>query len=453
MTVREMASGPRTQKSSIFSRGLHIDWVLLLATLVIVATGILMVHSTDVDGSAGFVLRQMIASVVGVVGLLFLFLLPYQIFRSYVQPIYIFMLIVLVGVFIFGVNMRGTRGWFRLGPVYLQSSEVAKLTFVLTMAGILDRRIEWYTPRSLFMPFLLAMIPIALIVAQPDFSSSLVFIPVTIVMFFVAGARALHLIAICFVGALAAGIPLMSTYFDLLGDSLKSKPVLNFFSQALHGGWPGLWLFLGICTVLILTWWFLHEMRFYIPAVYLWTTIGLLALGSLGAMAGNKAIKDYQRKRLVAFVNPDLDPLGGGYNVRQSQIAIGSGRLLGKGYSKGTQSRLGFLPSRHTDFIFSVIGEELGFIRSFIVLVFYFLIAWRGYEISLVARDRFGGLVASGFASMFAFYALLNLGMTMGLAPVAGVPLPLVSYGGSSVVSSLFAVGLLMSIHWRRYML
>ena len=120
---------------------------------------------------------------------------------------------------------------------------------------------------------------------------------------------------------------------------------------------------------------------------------------------------------------------------------------------KGTQSRLGFLPSRHTDFIFSVVGEELGFVRSLGVLAFYFFIIWRGFEISLVSRDRYGSLVAAGYAAMFAFYALLNLGMTMGLAPVAGVPLPLVSYGGSSVVSSMLAVGVLISIHWRRHLL
>jgi len=176
-------------------------------------------------------------------------------------------------------------------------------------------------------------------------------------------------------------------------------------------------------------------------------------IGCVGAVGVEGAIKDYQRKRLVAFVSPELDPLGGGYNVRQSQIAIGSGQVFGKGYARGTQSQLGFLPSRHTDFIFSVIGEELGFLRSVVVLVFYFIIVWRAFDTSLVARDRFGGLVAAGVGAMFAFYALLNLGMTMGMAPVAGVPLPLVSYGGSSVVSSMLSIGIVLSIHLRRYML
>lgn len=244
-----------------------------------------------------------------------------------------------------------------------------------------------------------------------------------------------------------------STYFDLSGSSIAGNRVLTFLASAFKGGWPGARLFLIVSLSLASVWWFLRKMRVYIPSAYLWITLFLIGVGTLGAMAAERALKDYQRKRLVAFINPNMDPLGSGYNVRQSQIAIGSGRVLGKGYGKGTQSRLGFLPSRHTDFIVSVIGEELGFIRLVFVIGLYFLVIWRGFEISLLARDRYGSLVAAGFSSMFAFYFLLNLGMTMGMAPVAGVPLPMVSYGGSSVVSSLLAIGILMSIQWRRYLL
>jgi rod shape determining protein RodA len=441
------------QHVSFFSRGFHVDWILLLATIATIVVGILTIHSTEIGSGAGYVLRQSLAALIGMMALLVLAVLPYQVFRVYIRPLYILLILVLLSVFVFGSNLRGTRGWFHIGPVYLQSSEVAKILFVLTLAGYLDRRIQWYTPKSLVIPMALAMFPIFLIILQPDFSSSLVFFPTTLVMFYVAGARTLHLLSIAFVGGITMLIPLASTYFSMLGKGLKEKPVLLFLSKVIGGGWPSIWAMIGICLFLILAWWFFKKMRFYIPPVYLWVTMVLIVIGVVGAAASNKVIKVYQRKRLVAFVNPELDPLGGGYNVRQSQIAIGSGRILGKGYSKGTQSRLGFLPSRHTDFIFSVIGEEVGFVGAVAVLGLYFLIIWRGYDIALAARDRFGGLVAAGFATMFAFYALLNLGMTMGLAPVAGVPLPMVSYGGSSVVSSLIAIGLLLSIHWRRYML
>ncbi len=441
------------QHVSIFSRGFHIDWALLMAAMLTVLVGILTIHSTEFGNTTGYMLRQSVAALIGTMALLILTVLPYQIFRVYVRPLYILMILVLVSVFVLGSNLRGTRGWFHFGPVYLQSSEVAKVLFVLTLAGYLDRRIQWYTPKSLIVPMMLAMFPILLIILQPDFSSSLVFFPATLVMFYVAGARTLHLVSISFVGAITLMIPLASTYFNLLGKSIKDRPMLFFFSNVIGGGWPSVLSFLGVCLFLILLWWFFKKMRFYIPPLYLWVTISLTLIGVLGASAANRVIKVYQRKRLVAFVSPELDPLGGGYNVRQSQIAIGSGRIFGKGYEKGTQSRLGFLPSRHTDFIFSVIGEEMGFVGAVVVLGLYFLIIWRGFDISLAARDRFGGLVAAGFGTMFGFYALLNLGMTMGLAPVAGVPLPMVSYGGSAVLSSLIAIGLLLSIHWRRYML
>lgn len=445
--------GSSGHQVSLFSRGFNFDLVLFIATLCTLVTGLVMIYSTEAGAGTGYVLRQLTAGGVGLVGLLFFAVLPYQVFRTYVRPLYVFMILVLIAVLVLGSNLRGTRGWFHLGPIYIQSSEVAKIIFVLTLAGYLDQRIQWHTAKALVLPFLIAFIPIGLIIIQPDFSSSLVFIPVALVMFYVAGARTLHLLSICLVGGLAVGIPLMSTYFGLLGKTLKESPLLFSFSRSLTGGWPSIWMLMGICCFLILTWWFLNKMRIYIPSLYLWVTLTLIFAGVAGAMATNRVIKVYQRKRLVAFVNPKLDPLGGGYNVRQSQISIGSGRILGKGYAKGTQSRLGFLPSRHTDFIFSVIGEELGFLRAVIILGFYFLIIWRSFEISLVARDRFGGMVAAGFATMFAFYALLNLGMTMGLAPVAGVPLPMISYGGSSVVSSMLSIGILLSIHWRRYML
>jgi rod shape determining protein RodA len=143
--------------------------------------------------------------------------------------------------------------------------------------------------------------------------------------------------------------------------------------------------------------------------------------------------------------------MGAGYHVIQSEIALGSGKIFGKGLFSGTQGRLGFLPEQHTDFIFSVLGEELGFVMSGFVLLLYLTLLWRTVVIAGDSRDRFGSLVAVGIACMFAFYIFLNLAMVMGLAPVTGLPLPFLSYGGSSLISSLAAVGILLSIHVRRY--
>ncbi|HNG45566.1 MAG TPA: FtsW/RodA/SpoVE family cell cycle protein, partial [Elusimicrobiota bacterium] len=164
-------------------------------------------------------------------------------------------------------------------------------------------------------------------------------------------------------------------------------------------------------------------------------------------------LKTYQRKRLIAFIDPAVDPLGAGYNILQSKIAIGSGRLFGKGFLSGSQSQLGFLPEKHTDFIFSVIGEEMGFLGAVLVLAVYFWVAWRAFDIAFTARDRFGRYLASALGAYFAFSGLINTGMVMGLMPVTGVPLPFLSYGGSGLVGSFMAVGLLLSIHLRRYLL
>lgn len=161
-------------------------------------------------------------------------------------------------------------------------------------------------------------------------------------------------------------------------------------------------------------------------------------------------LKDYQLMRLVVFINPEVDPLGAGYHIIQSRIAIGSGGLWGKGLFAGTQNQLDFLPEQHTDFIFSVISEELGFFGSLTVLFLQFTLIWRALKIAAAAKDRLGLLLAGGIASMFLFHVFVNAGMTMGIMPVVGIPLPFVSYGGSALLTNSLAIGLLQNIWIRR---
>jgi rod shape determining protein RodA len=161
-------------------------------------------------------------------------------------------------------------------------------------------------------------------------------------------------------------------------------------------------------------------------------------------------LKDYQKKRLTVFLDPNIDPLGSGYHIIQSKIAIGSGMLFGKGLFSGTQSQLNFLPENHTDFIFAVIGEELGFIGAFFVLSLYFFLLYRGVKIAGEARDNFGLLLATGITSMLTFHVLVNVGMTAGIMPVTGIPLPLMSYGVSSLTTNMVCVGILLNIYMRR---
>jgi rod shape determining protein RodA len=179
--------------------------------------------------------------------------------------------------------------------------------------------------------------------------------------------------------------------------------------------------------------------------------ISVVSIGILGAHLFSYFLKVYQKKRLVVFLDPYLDPLGSGYNIIQSKIAVGSGALAGKGLLYGTQSRLGFLPEQHTDFIFSVLAEQFGFIGSALLVLLLFVIVWRGIIIATQARDEFGALVASGIVTMFTFHIFLNIGMTLGMMPITGIPLPLVSYGGSSLVMNMFAIGILLNIRMKRF--
>lgn len=157
-------------------------------------------------------------------------------------------------------------------------------------------------------------------------------------------------------------------------------------------------------------------------------------------------LKDYQKNRLILFLNPNLDPLGGGYNVIQSRIAIGSGGFLGNGIFSGLQSQLNFLPAQHTDFIFSVVGEELGFVGTTLLLGLYAIILWRGIKIALEARDLFGSLLATGVVSFLFFHIIVNIGMAMGMLPATGLPLPFLSYGGTFMISNLIVIGILLNV-------
>jgi rod shape determining protein RodA len=179
--------------------------------------------------------------------------------------------------------------------------------------------------------------------------------------------------------------------------------------------------------------------------------LGLLVVMLLAAGLAWPYLKDYQRTRIYTFLDPSLDPQGAGYQKIQSQIAVGSGGLLGKGYKQGSQAQLGYLPARHTDFIFSVLAEEMGFLGVVSVLGLYLLVIWRMLETAQLARDRVGAFLVAGIAATFTFQVVYNVAMVAGLVPVKGLPLPLMSYGGSSILSSLIAVGLILNVRMRRF--
>jgi rod shape determining protein RodA len=182
------------------------------------------------------------------------------------------------------------------------------------------------------------------------------------------------------------------------------------------------------------------------------TLLFLAGCGALAAMGGWFLLHDYQRQRIYTFLNPDRDPLGSGYHIIQSKIAVGSGGLFGQGFRQGTQAQLSFLPERHTDFAFSVFAEEWGFAGCLVLLALYLLIVLWGLYIARRASDRFGMYLALGVAAMLFWHIVVNLGMVLGLLPVVGVPLPLFSYGGTSMLTTMCGIGLLLNVSMRRFM-
>jgi rod shape determining protein RodA len=289
---------------------------------------------------------------------------------------------------------------------------------VLVLATILSqRRLDLTQLRSLVKPIVVAAVPCALVLRQPDLGTSLCFVMVLFTMLYWAGLPMLYL-------------------FLLLTPIINA--VCTFSTPA--------WAIFAVVLALVL-----HRSRLRLAPILFVVAVNL-AVGIATPTVWNH-LEPYQRQRIATFLNPNADPYGAGYQIIQSKIAIGSGKVAGKGLLHGTQKGLEFLPEQHTDFIFSVVGEETGFLGAGFVTVLYMMLILRGVRVGQRARNRFGSLLAVGLTSIFLYHVLVNLCMTVGLAPVTGLPLPLLSYGGTSLLTSFIQVGLIQNVamRWREY--
>ena len=374
----------------------------------------------------------------------------YQIYNEQWKWVYGFILALLVGVLVFGSYQRGSRSWFVLPFFSMQPSEICRICTLLVVAAFLDRRAQrvYNTSTLLWLGVLLAPI-FGLIMMQPDFSSVVVTLPAIVVLLYCAGANLFYL----GLGALVAGV---AGFFTLVWTYLYLHPELaetgigSLFYQLAHNGWYMAGFSLIVMAIGWLTWWFFKQLRLVLPTLYfVLATLAVLA-GLFGGILLENHMKPHQRKRVETFLAPGADPQGAGYNVLQAQIAMGSGGVLGRGLFSGTQSRLGFVPEKHTDFILAVAGEELGLWGMLLMLGLYILILWRIVVIAYESSDRYGYLVCGGIFGMFFTYMLVNFGMLLGIVPVAGIPLPFISYGGSNLVASLWALGVVQSVYARR---
>ena len=434
----------------------RVDWTFVAAVAGLLITGtlaMLSAASTTIYYSS-IIQKHFIALTLGVVLFTLTVAFNYQVFQDQSKVLYGFALLVMIAVLVLGTTSRGHRAWLRLAGFSFQPAELARVMVVLVLADFLDKRARRINDFSTVLLSLAVAAPIMiLILKQPDYSTALTFLPMITGMLFCAGADILHLFLVFGYGAMTLSVPLIYTlcqvrYPGALPGSLPAAVLAT--SQM---GWATLFVVLGLFALGVAAWRLTTWMRVQAKP-HLFLAVPLILSGALlSGIFINRQLKGYQRNRFVAFVAPRSDVQGAAYNVIQSKVAIGSGGTWGKGLFSGTQSQLGFLPERHTDFIFANVGEELGFLGTALILGLYMVILWRIVTAARLARDRYGYLVCAGLASMLAFVMALNIGMCLGLMPVAGIPLPLISYGGSSLVINLWSLGIVANIYARRYAL
>jgi len=363
-----------------FRKILYFNWGLLLLILAAAAIGFIMLFSVAGGSMTPWADPQIKRFLIGLIGMFVIAMVPIWFWRNVSGVAYLMSLGLLVFVELFGTTGMGAQRWIDLGFMRLQPSEFAKITLVMVMAAYYD----WLPadrvskPLWVIIPVVLILIPVALVLKQPDLGTSLLLLIAGATVMFVAGLHWAY-----FATVIAAGVGTIFAVFQSRGTDWQ-------------------------------------------------------------------LLKDYQYRRIDTFLDPASDPLGAGYHITQSKIALGSGGWAGRGFMQGTQTRLNFLPEKHTDFIFTTIAEEFGFVGGISLLVIYVLIVLFCLASAMKTRDRFSSILIIGIAMTFFLFFAVNMSMVMGLAPVVGVPLPLVSYGGSAMLVLLGAFGLVQSAHIHR---
>jgi rod shape determining protein RodA len=427
-----------------------LDYTLLLAVIMTVLIGVLMIYSSGVDPinkvNSGLFKKQILWFIFGFIVMVGITLLNYQILGDYSIHIYVICVVLLVATLIFGKTVRNTSAWLNFGLFSIQPSEFMKLALVLILAKYLEiRERDIGKLRELIVPTILTLIPMLITLRQPDFGTAVMFIPILLTMLFVGGADISHLISIVTTSAIALIVPMILTYREWVRAE-GSNLVLDFFMD--------LRLLLIVSGILLLATVVAYVLHFFSAKKFLrkiYIPGSILSLGLLASVVIQNLFKVYQKRRILVFLNPDLDPQGSGYNIIQSKIAIGSGGFFGKGLLKGSQSQLGFLPEKTSDFIFSVVAEEWGFIGALILIFLFGFIIFRGIQIAFESKDKFGALLASGITTIFFFHIIINIGMAVGIMPVTGLPLCFVSYGGSNLLMSMICIGVLINIRARKF--
>lgn len=397
------------------------DTLIFASVLGLVLIGLAANYSTSItEGRLEYThfYRQMLWAGVGFLCMLIIAAVPARYLQFFSYLIYGLGIIALLAVFVVGQKQMGARRWINLGAFQLQPSEFVKISTLLGLARLIADYPRDANKVGLSLAAIaMTVVPMGLILIEPDMGTSLVFPMLLFCILAWGGVPVWHLL-------------------------IMITPAL-----AVVTSWHVTLYILTAIVLLILI--YLVSRKLYPVLIAL---VAFVLIGQATPVLWNK-LHAYQQKRLLTFINPEADPLGSAYQIIQSKIAVGSGGISGKGFLSGTQTQLKFLPEGHTDFIFSAWGEQFGFMGSAFVTILFFTIFYRGIRLAARTHNPFNSLVAAGVVSLLTLQALLNLLMTVGFLPVTGVPLPFISYGGSSLLTWMTMAGLLIgvSLRWREY--
>jgi rod shape determining protein RodA len=427
----------------------EMDLVTLGATLCLMAMGVLSIYSSGVTAEGLLVSREYVKQLVWMVSGLALMaaaaFLDYKRIKDSSFIVYAVFLALLVYTRLFGKIVNGARSWLGLvGEIGIQPSEFMKVATILFLAQYLSDSEHESSMRRLAVSFAIVLLPLGLILSQPDFGTALVFFPIFIFIIFVAGLDRRYIVFILAWGFAAFFL----TVLPLWEKHILKSPTSFLF--VLYRA-PYSYFLIGASALVLglSAWgWSAFKKKYYFWIAY----VSLIAAGSLVAsVLAQKVLKEYQVMRLIVFLDPSIDPRGSGWNILQSLTAIGSGGIAGKGFLQGTQSHYRYLPQQSTDFIFSIIAEEWGFLGGFLVFALFFVILRRCVLLLRTVKDRYATYIVAGIMGMIFFHFMVNAGMAMGIMPITGIPLFFLSYGGSSLWAVLVAIGLLLGISARRY--
>ncbi len=394
------------------------DFGIFIPVSLLIAIGLTAIYSSTFNHPtmSGNFNRQVVFAIAAFFVFFITYSIPTNIFKTVAVPTYLFSLLLLLVVLVVGRKTSGARSWLDIGPFGFQPSEFAKIGTVFAMAAFLSKKnTDIDSFKDILLSLAIGLVPVILILLEPDMGTAIVFVGTILILIFWKGISLFGLFIV-----LSPGFVAISAIFGFY-----------YFLAAL----------IIVLAILIL----------FRKDVFFSGSIFALNLGS-GFFTDYlyNALSPHQQKRIQSFIDPNTDPLGSGYNTIQAKVAIGSGGLFGKGFLQGNQTQLQYIPEQWTDFIYCVIGEEFGFVGSIIVLILFVYLFLRILKIAASTKDEFLSLTITGILSIYIIHFLINVGMVVGILPVIGIPLPFVSYGGSSLLVNMFMLGIIANVYKNR---